>query len=166
MAEPADPSDALAALTLLLEERAIVRALHAYAHAMDRGDEAAWVAAFTDDAVFDVVEVVGGRRVHREEGRGDLARYIAGYPKPPRFRQHVVVDPIVDLEPGATSARVEAYWLLLERHDDTGVPVVAAFGHYHDRLVKQDGRWRIAERRADVQATTVPPSPQDEPEER
>ena len=59
-------------LAVLLEERAIVRALHEYAHAMDDGREEAWVEAFTPDAIFDVVEVVGGRRVHREEGAEGL----------------------------------------------------------------------------------------------
>ena len=34
---------------------------------------------------------------------------------------------------------------------------VVAFGRSHDRLVRSDGdgRWRIAERRAEVEATTV-----------
>src|SRR5437763_14195016 len=140
----------------LLKERAIGRLLHEYAHAMDYGDEAAWVEVFTPDAVFDVVEVVGGRRVHREEGRGDLARYVAGYPKPPAFRKHVVVDPLVDVD--GDHARVQAYWLLLQRDDENGHPLVVAFGHYDDRLVRADGRWRIAERRASVEATTAAPS--------
>lgn len=141
------------ALGLLLEERAVLRALHEYGHAMDYGDEAAWVEAFTPDAVFDVVEVVGGRRVHREEGRGDLARYVAGYPKPPHFRKHVIVDPLIDIE--GDRARVRAYWILLQRDDADGRPALAAFGHYDDRMVKLDGRWRIAERRAEVEATTA-----------
>jgi 3-phenylpropionate/cinnamic acid dioxygenase small subunit len=138
---------------LLLEERAILRTLHRYAHAMDRGDEAAWVACFTPDAVFDVVEVVGGRRVHREEGHGDLARYVAAYPKPPAFRKHVVVDPIIEVR--GDEADVEAYWVLLQRHDEDGTPVVAAFGHYRDLLRKVDGTWRIARRDADVEATNA-----------
>src|ERR687887_2251833 len=139
----------------LLDERAVLRTLHAYAHAMDYGHEDAWVDCFTDDAVFDVVEVVGGRRVHREEGRGDLARYVAGYPKPPSFRKHVMVDPLVDLT--GDEASVAAYWLLLERHDIHGTPVVAAFGRYRDRLVRSpsDGRWRIADRFAEVEATNA-----------
>ena len=146
-------------LGVLLDERAILRTLHEYAHAMDYGLEDAWVDTFTPDAVFDVVEVVGGRRVHREEGRGDLARYVAAYPKPPRFRKHVIVDPVVHLD--RDQARVEAYWLLLERDDEAGTPVVAAFGRYYDRLVRSDGRWRIAERRAEVEATTAGPAADD-----
>jgi hypothetical protein len=142
-------------LELLLEERAILRALHAYAHAMDSGDEAAWVDAFTPDAVFDVVEVVGGRRVHREDGHADLAAYVAAYPKPPQFRKHIVVDPVIDVDVGAGRAHVEAYWILLQRDDDDGRPVVVAFGQYRDTMVKQDGRWLIHQRFADVQATTT-----------
>jgi hypothetical protein len=151
--QPGGPGHELA---VLLDERAILRTLHEYAHAMDYGLEDAWVDTFTPDAVFDVVEVVGGRRVHREEGRGDLARYVAAYPKPPRFRKHVIVDPVVDVD--GDQALVEAYWLLLERDDDAGIPVVAAFGRYQDRLVRIEGRWRIAERKAEVEATTANPA--------
>lgn len=146
-----------AELELLVEERAVLRTLHAYAQAMDYGDEEAWVDCFTADAVFDVVEVVGGRRIHREVGRDDLARYIAAYPKPPSFRKHVIVDPLVTVE--GTRASVTAYWLLLQRDEAEGTPVVAAFGRYEDRLVKTDGRWRIADRRAEVEATTAAPEP-------
>jgi ketosteroid isomerase-like protein len=157
VAEPsAGNSEALAAqVAVLLEERAVLRTLHEYAHAMDYGDESAWVAAFTPDAVFDVVEVVGGRRVHREEGHGDLAAYVANYPKPPHFRKHVIVDPLIDID--GDEATVVAYWLLLQRDDADGTPSMAAFGHYRDRLVKQAGRWRIAHRFAEVEATTAAP---------
>ena len=147
---------------ILLEERAIIRAMHEYAHAMDSGDEQGWVDAFTSNAVFDVVEVVGGRRVHREDGHGDLAAYVAAYPKPPHFRKHVVVDPVIDVDLDAGRAHVESYWLLFQRDDDDGRPLVAAFGHYRDTMVKEDGRWLIEERLADVQATTAAPDPEPE----
>lgn len=149
-----NPEETEALLEHLLEERAILRMLHEYATAMDSGDEQAWLDCFTPDAVFDVVEVVGGRRVHREEGHDDLARYIAAYPKPPNFRKHVVVHPVIDVD--MHRATVEAYWLLLERGVD-GRPVLAAFGRYHDKLLKHDGRWRIAERLAEVEASNDSP---------
>jgi hypothetical protein len=144
-------------MRLLLEERAILRALHEYAHAMDSGDEQRWVDSFTADAVFDVVEVVGDRRVHREHGHGDLAAYVAAYPKPPHFRKHVVVDPVIEVDLEHSCAHVESYWLLLQRDDEGGRPLVVAFGHYHDTMVKQGGRWLIEERLADVQATAAGP---------
>ena len=144
-------------LRALLDERAIVQLMHRYAHAMDYGDEAAWVDVFTPDAVFDVVESVGGRRIHREEGRGDLAAYVAAYPKPPAFRKHVIVDPVVEVD--GDEARVESYWILLHREQDDGMPVLAAFGRSTDRVVRLDGEWRIAERFAEVEATTFAPVP-------
>ena len=137
-------------LRLLLEERAILRALHHYAHTMDYGDEAAWVACFTPDAVFDVFHPDTGEKIHREDGHADLARYVAQYPKPPAFRKHCIVDPIVDID--GDTASVHAYWILLQRDDATSNPVLAAFGRYLDRLVKVDGRWLIAERVAHVES--------------
>ena len=137
-------------LDRLLGERAVVRALHEYAHAMDYGDEAGWVAAFSPDAVFNVFRVVEGDTIHRENGAGDLARYIAQYPKPPAFRKHVIVDPVIDI--AGDTATVRAYWLLLQRNDDTGAPELAAFGHYRDQLHNVDGRWLIVDRQASVEA--------------
>jgi 3-phenylpropionate/cinnamic acid dioxygenase small subunit len=142
-------------LQAVLDERAIVQLMHRYAHAMDYGDEAAWVDVFTPDAVFDVIESVGGRRIHREEGHGDLARYVAAYPKPPAFRKHVIVDPVVVVD--GDRAEVDSYWILLHREPDGGTPVLAAFGRSHDRVVRRDGRWLIAERYAEVEATTFAP---------
>ena len=137
-------------LELLLEERAIMRTLHAYAQAMDAGEEERWVRTFTDDAVFDVYRPGTGERVHREDGRDSLAAYIRGYPKPPSYRKHLVVDPMIEID--GDEARVEAYWVLLQRNDLTGAAELAAFGRYHDRLAKIDGTWRIRERLAEVEA--------------
>ncbi len=66
-----------------------------------------------------------------------------------------MVDPLVDV--AGDEASVAAYWLLLERHDGDGTPVIAAFGRYRDRLVRSpaDGRWRIADRFAEVEATNA-----------
>jgi hypothetical protein len=137
-------------LDQLLDERAILRALHEYAHSMDYGDEVGWVNAFSPDAVFNVFRAVEGTLIHREEGHGDLAKYVANYPKPPRFRKHIVVDPLIDVR--GDEASVRAYWVLLERHDETGSPVLAAFGHYDDTFRKADGRWVIVDRQASVEA--------------
>lgn len=151
-------------LRALVDERAIIKLMHQYAHAMDYGDEATWVEVFTPDAVFDVIESVGGRRIHREEGHGDLARYVAAYPKPPAYRKHIIVDPVVDVD--GDEAHVESYWILLHREQADGMPVLAAFGKSSDKVVRLDGRWRIAERYAEVEATTFAPvaSPSTGPE--
>jgi ketosteroid isomerase-like protein len=137
-------------LTLLLEERAILRALNEYAHAMDYADEQGWVDSFTPDAVFDVYRAESGETIHRENGHGDLAAYIGAYPKPPAYRKHIVVDPLIEID--GDRATVVSYWLLLQRDDASGGPVLAAFGRYRDTLRKHEGTWRIAERTAEVEA--------------
>jgi 3-phenylpropionate/cinnamic acid dioxygenase small subunit len=138
-------------LRMIVEERAIIRTMHRYAHAMDQGLEAQWLDTFTEDAVFDVVRSDDGTTVHREEGHGELARYIARYPKPPAYRKHVVVDPLIEIR--GDEATVESYWLLLERDAEGGAARLSAFGHYRDRLRKIDGEWKIAERLAKVEAS-------------
>lgn len=133
-----------------------MRLLHTYAHTMDSGDEAAWVDVFTEDAVFDTVEKVGGRVVHHTSGRAELAEYIGYYPKAPDYCKHVIVNPLITLDEDATGASVKAYWLFLQRSAEGGAPVVTAFGTYQDRLAKVDGEWKIAERYAGVEATNAP----------
>jgi len=146
-----------AELAALLDERAVLRVLAEYAHALDAHDVETWVDTFTPDGIFDVV-VAGGRRLHREEGRAALTRWAQAAPAGGQ-RRHVLADPIVTLD--GDQARVESYWVLLER-DDRARPVVGAFGRSSDRLVRLDGRWRIAERRAEVESTTRAPGPRPE----
>jgi 3-phenylpropionate/cinnamic acid dioxygenase small subunit len=137
-------------LETLREERAIMDTLHQYCHAVDYGLEDAYVGAFTDDAVFDVRKPTG-ETLHREVGRDELAAYLAKYPKPPsRYNKHFMMDPMIELDDD--SATVRSYFLAMRNGDDNK-PVVGSFGRYIDRLVKVDGRWRIAERIAEVEAS-------------
>jgi hypothetical protein len=140
----------------LLDERAVLRVLAEYTHALDAHQVEAWVELFTPDGIFDVGEA-GGRRLHREEGHAALTRWAQAAPSGGQ-RRHVLADPVVTLH--GDEARVESCWVLLER-DDAARPVVGAFGRYADRLVRYDGAWRIAERRAEVEGTTrtVAPPP-------
>jgi ketosteroid isomerase-like protein len=137
-------------LRMLLEERAVMRAMNEYAHAMDAGDESGWVDAFAPDALFDVFKADTGEKIHVENGHDDLASYIRGYPKPPHYRKHIMVNPLIDID--GDRAFVRSYWLLLQRDDDTGAAVLAAFGRYRDELHKIQGRWVIANRFAEVEA--------------
>jgi hypothetical protein len=134
----------------MLEERAVLRALHEYAHSKEYGVDSWWVPTLEHEAVFNVFRAVEGDTIHREDGAADLADYIANYPKPPSFRKHVIVDPIIDID--GHQATVRAYWLLFQRDDATGRPVLGAFGHYQDRFGKVDGRWVIVDRQASVEA--------------
>ncbi len=102
---------------------------------------------FTPDGVFEVVDAATGERLHRQQGRGDLARYVAGAPRSSARRQHVVTNPVIAVD--GDEARVDSSWQLLEQ-DEVGRPVLAAFGRYHDRLVRDADGWRFAERHADI----------------
>lgn len=133
---------------LLVDERAILRTLHRYGHAMDAGREEEWVSLFTPDAVFDVVLAAAGAAVHREEGHDDLAAYIAGYPKPPNVKKHIVLDPIIEVD--GDTATVASYWLALSKNVDGTVS--EGYGRYDDELVRVEGRWRIRHRRAEVES--------------
>jgi uncharacterized protein YukJ len=136
-------------LTLLLEERSILRTLHRYCHAMDYGLEKEWVQTFTDEAVFDVYRMPDKTPIHREVGADDLAKYIRTYPRPPEYRKHIIVDPIMEIE--GDEARVESLFFVLMPTTGTG-GVIRTFGRYRDRLQKIEGSWRIAERLAEVEA--------------
>ena len=135
-------------LGVLLEERAILRTLYRYAHAMDYGHEEDWVRTFTTDGVFDVVRMPDRTTIHREDGAGDLAAYIAGYAKPPNVRKHILLNPLIELD--GDQAQVDSYWLFLGK--DTDGATIQAFGRYHDTLRKVDGEWRIASRYAETES--------------
>ena len=136
-------------LETLREERAILETLHQYCHAVDYGIEEEYVGAFTEDAVFDVRKP-SGETLHKEVGHGELKAYLAKYPGPPsRYNKHFMMDPMIRLHDG--KATVHSYFLAMRNGDDNK-PVVGSFGRYIDTLVKVDGRWRISERIAEVEA--------------
>ena len=137
-------------LQLVLAEAGINRVLQRYSRAMDTGDEAGWVACFTEDAVMDVRKT-DGTLIHREEGHQDLARYVAQYPKPPNFRKHIYCASVIDADPKQGKARVESHWVLLASGPQ-GEAVLSAFGSAKDVLVRTPKGWLIQERVAVAEA--------------
>jgi len=137
-------------LQRLEDERAILRTLHRYGHAIDAGDEAAWLDCFTDDATFSARGQREGQTTFSVTGRAALAELIAGMSRRPfAFHSHCVVDPLIDLD--GDEAHVESYLFVLQEHD--GAPVLRLFGRYHDELVRgADGRWRFRARASTVDA--------------
>jgi 3-phenylpropionate/cinnamic acid dioxygenase small subunit len=137
-------------LARLEAERAIARTLHRYAHTIDAGDEAGWLACFTDTAVFAARHRDSDRHHLYAEGREALAAFIAAHTRPPeQFHQHVVVDPVIDAGDGA--ARSTSGFFVLMRHETR--PLVRVFGHYHDVLVPAPGgaEWRFERREAVIE---------------
>ena len=142
----------IARIEQLEDERAIRTTLHRYSHAIDHGDEAGWVELFTPDAVIEMRNSQTSEVVRPTVGREQLARLVSRHTRAPeQWHQHVVANTTVVLD-GAT-ARAESYFfLLLHRH---GVPEVAAFGRYHDDLVREtDGTWRFRHRSIELDSAS------------
>lgn len=131
-------------IAILLAEREINALIQRYCHCMDSGDEAGWVDCFTETAIFDVRNYKG-EIVHIENGRDELARYIAGYPKPPDMRRHLYSATLLDVDVGAGRATGESYWTLLASGPDGGARLTA-FGRASDVFVKGERGWRIDRR--------------------
>ncbi|HXY91136.1 MAG TPA: nuclear transport factor 2 family protein [Acidimicrobiia bacterium] len=150
-----NPFTTLRQANALLEERAVLRTLYDHAHAIDHltnQREQELLALFTDDGVVEVVGPEGATMALRR-GRAELAAYFATYPRPPdTHTKHVVCDSIVEVN--GTRATASSYWVSITH--GPGAPHVLGFGRYDDQLVKRDGRWRIAHRRAEVQASARP----------
>jgi hypothetical protein len=161
-------------LALLEDERAILRTMHAYPHAIDYGRESAWVDCFTEDGVFDVRDKTG-TTARVVAGRDELVAFAAGFSRPPdRWHKHLLIEPLIEVD--GDTARASAYFAVLVEHEDAPVPWV--FGRYRDTLVRgSDGGWRFRERISEVESVrpgmpplafsrqpagspTIPPAPE------
>lgn len=136
-------------LKTMLDERAILRTLYTYGHAIDYGEEARWVDCFTEDGVFHV-EFAGNTPSMRFEGRAALAAFVADHPcAPEALHKHLLLNPLIDVQ--GDEAKVASYFQMLLEID--GLPETYCFGRYLDRMRRcADGVWRFVERKAEVQS--------------
>lgn len=141
----------------IADERAILRTLYTYCHAIDYGEEAKWIGLFTSDGIFHVEMPRGLPPIHCA-GRKNLAAFIGAHPRAPSaLHKHLLLNPLIDLH--GDEARVASYFQLLL--DIDGKPEIYCFGRYLDRLARsEDGHWRFAERRAEVQSMRASGFPQ------
>jgi hypothetical protein len=112
-----------------------------YARAVDARDIDAVAALFHPDASVD-------------GARGALAinAYIDGMRNaPPMFESgmHVLGDPLIDLEPGADTARMDTYAVVYQfRPADSAEPDLVLGIRYLDDMVRHEGQWLIHHRQA------------------
>src|SRR3954471_21604999 len=89
-------------LARLEDERAVLRRLYAYGHAIDSGDEAGWVSCFTEDGVF--AARMETRNWFRFSGRAELEAFIAAHTRPPDpAHKHLVFQPLIELDGDAAT---------------------------------------------------------------
>ena len=114
---------------------AIRRLMAIYAQLLDSKRIAEWGQLFTEDAVFAVWGQTWRGRAAIEVGIGGMQPELPG--------KHVILTPVIDLK-APDRALV---WTDLSAFASAKEGIsVATIGRYHDELVKQAGRWRIARR--------------------
>lgn len=149
--------DESALLAQLADERGILRTMYEYCHSLDYSQGDRYADCFEPDGVFEkrLQGTVSegrhqGRQVLRSRIESTWAAAAAQGPNKP-FEKHVILAPIITVR--GKEATAEAYWALLSSEPKDSGPSVRAFGRYKDRWAKgTDGKWRIKERIAEVEA--------------
>lgn len=138
------------------DRESIVRVLYILGHTIDYGDHDRWLDCFTEDCVFQMVEVSETERVSkvRHEGRPALAAFIPGHTYAPRyFHKHLVSDPVVEVR--GDTAHCESYMTRVDKGPDG--PFLWSIGRYIDEFRRcEDGAWRLASRTIEAESRAVP----------
>jgi 3-phenylpropionate/cinnamic acid dioxygenase small subunit len=153
MASDAGIEALVARVQRLEDERAIGDTLRRYCHAIDHGDEAAWVDLFVADARIETHDTQDATSERPLVGHEWLARLASRHTRAPdRWHQHVVANSMIEVDPDGATARVESYFFLLM--EEAGEREVMCFGRYRDRMVRcPDSKWRFEERIINVDST-------------
>jgi ketosteroid isomerase-like protein len=133
------------------DRQAVLETLQAYSHAIDLGEEAAFLDCFTPDATFEIRSELADYPVQTHAGNEALAAFIAAHTKPPAVHhKHLYLDSQIVVD--GDRATAVAYFVHLV--NDGPRPTMISYGRYLDVLIRSDdGRWRILERVSEVQAS-------------
>jgi 3-phenylpropionate/cinnamic acid dioxygenase small subunit len=132
-----------------LDDRAAIHeVMQQYVWSVDSLDAEGYVAVFTEDAEIDSNgTLIKGheaiRRVVTDMAARQQANREAGRPAGRLY--HVISNERISFT-GDNEALYQSYWQTLRRNDENRY-VAGGFGRSEDRLVKQDGRWRIRSRK-------------------
>jgi hypothetical protein len=134
---------------------AVLDTLLRYCRSIDLGANDDWVDCFTHDASFDVRSHISGFAGVSRVGHDELALFAARHSAPPEvFHKHVYLMPEIHID--GRTATAAGYFMHLV--DVAGGVLVRSYGRYIDRLTKcDDQRWRLAQRVAEVEATSQIP---------
>jgi uncharacterized protein (TIGR02246 family) len=117
---------------------AIANLKAAYCRLLDTKDWEGWGRLFAEDAVQDVRPSGGG--LHH--GRAAIVASTRGSIESAKTA-HQVHFPEITIQ----GDEARAIWPLHDRLIWEDGRSLTAYGHYHERYLKQDGRWRIAEQK-------------------
>ena len=120
----------------------------------DAGDADALAALFTLDGSF----ARPSEPERPARGREAIAAHFRDRPK--RLTRHLVSNIVVDIE-GPTAAKAQSYLVLYTAPIGSTTPAIAdpiqLIGGFNDRLVREEGEWRFAERRGSLTLRITPP---------
>ena len=117
---------------------AIAQVKAAYCRLLDTKDWDGWSELFTEDVEVDVRESGGTL----EKGRDAFVASVRAAIETTKTA-HQVHFPEITIDGDSATA----IWPMQDRLIWEDGRTMTGFGHYHERYVKQDGRWRIAEQK-------------------
>ena len=124
----------------LEDKQAIAEVLHAYCAYLDRMDLDELAALFTADCIVDY----GPEARLQSHGAGGLHHDLARMWRWARTSHHLS-NVIVTLDGDGEHAGAISY--VIAWHERPDGSTATMMGQYQDRLVREDGRWRISRRR-------------------
>lgn len=133
---------------LLEDERDILRTLYTYGHAIDYDLEAEFLDCWAEDALLN-----WGSNSFR--GEAEIRTTFRAHTHAPSiYHKHLLSEPLIQID--GDRARAQSMFARVDSYPEG--PKVLAIGRYRDVLVRsKDGRWRFAERHAEVESIGTPP---------
>ena len=136
----AETDVALAARVQRLEDLDEIRRLYVrYGRLLDDADFAAYAQLFASDAKLRISKTMRGDT--RDEIEAAMTQALGGTAG---HVVHVIGTPQIELD--GDHATGECLWMAVVRNADGG-PMISGVGRHFDKFVREDGRWRFAERR-------------------
>jgi SnoaL-like domain len=108
-----------------------------YCRCLDTKDWEGYAAVFTDNLILDTT-AAGGLLV---EGREAAVSYVRSSISEDTFTTHHIHAPEIEVDGDAATG----IWAMQDRNIWPNGRKLLGFGHYHERYVRVDGAWRIAE---------------------
>jgi hypothetical protein len=108
-----------------------------YCRCLDTKDWAGYAAVYAEDAILDT-EPSGGKRV---VGRDALVAYVRSSISENTITTHHVHAPEIEIDGDAATG----VWAMQDRNIWPNGRKLLGFGHYHERYVRVNGQWLIAE---------------------